>query len=215
MAYLDKRKAEHRTIAVIAVTALEAATIFAVVKGLTNTFVPHPAERPPVATNVPLDPAPTTKPEVPDRKIDDPHVVKVNTPVIDDSLTLGLDGGYTFIPGQTGETIALTPQVKETPSFAPRVARPRNAPGLWVREIDYPRGDLHQGHAGSAHFRLTIDAEGRVTSCAIVSSTGYPGLDAATCAKVSERAQFEPATDSTGARTGGSYTGTVRWVIPD
>ena len=43
----------------------------------------------------------------------------------------------------------------------------------------------------------------------------YPGLDAATCDKLARRAKFDPASDETGAAVPGTYTGAVRWQIPE
>ena len=41
------------------------------------------------------------------------------------------------------------------------------------------------------------------------------GLDAATCKLLTRRARFEAASDETGAKIVGSYSGSVRWEIPD
>ena len=46
-------------------------------------------------------------------------------------------------------------------------------------------------------------------------STGNGQLDAATCRYIERRARFEPATDESGAKVIGSYTGTVKWEIPE
>jgi protein TonB len=53
-----------------------------------------------------------------------------------------------------------------------------------------------------------------VTDCAVTASSGFAGLDKATCDTVKRRARFEPATDQTGARTTGSFSGSVSWQIP-
>jgi protein TonB len=84
-----------------------------------------------------------------------------------------------------------------------------------VTPNDYPTRDIRQGNEGKVTFRLAIDASGKVKSCDIQSSSGHPGLDAATCDRLMRRASFDPARDSSGERVAGSYTGTVRWVIPE
>jgi len=53
-----------------------------------------------------------------------------------------------------------------------------------------------------------------VTGCSVTSSSGSPDLDDATCANVTRRARFNPATDGEGQPTSGSYSNRVRWVIP-
>ena len=50
---------------------------------------------------------------------------------------------------------------------------------------------------------------------AVVRGVRLAALDDATCRLISRRAQFDPATDETGARVPGTYTGSVRWELPD
>ena len=112
------------------------------------------------------------------------------------------------------ETTAPTPLPSATPLFTPKAAAPRGAPGLWVTTDDYPTSALRQGREGTTRFRVTVGADGRVAGCEIVSSSGSPDLDAATCRNVSKRGRFDPATDGQGAKVGGSWTSSVKWVIP-
>jgi protein TonB len=60
-----------------------------------------------------------------------------------------------------------------------------------------------------------VGADGKVSSCQVTSSSGSPDLDEATCSNVTRRARFNPATDGEGQPTSGSYSGRVRWVIPE
>jgi periplasmic protein TonB len=62
---------------------------------------------------------------------------------------------------------------------------------------------------------VSVSPEGRVTSCNITSSSGSPDLDEATCSNVTRRARFNPATDGEGQPISGSYSGRIRWVIPE
>ena len=74
--------------------------------------------------------------------------------------------------------------------------------------------DLREGNQGVTQFTLTIGADGKVQSCMVTASSGFPGLDKATCDNVSRRARFEPATDGSGNRVGGTYSNRIRWEIP-
>jgi len=96
----------------------------------------------------------------------------------------------------------------------PRLARPVNDPARWLTDNDYPTADIRAGHEGVARVRLSVGSDGRVSGCEIAVSTGFAGLDAATCTNVSRRARFAPARDESGAAVSGTYTGTIRWVIP-
>jgi protein TonB len=73
---------------------------------------------------------------------------------------------------------------------------------------------LNEGNEGSVGYLLSISASGKVTNCTVTRSSGFSGLDAATCRELSRRAQFNAASDETGAKVGGSYSGSVRWTIP-
>jgi protein TonB len=100
------------------------------------------------------------------------------------------------------------------PIVPPRGARPHGNPGLWASTADYPTRELRDGDQGTTRFSLTIGTDGRVQSCTVTTSSGFPGLDKATCDNVSRRARFEPATDGSGTRVPGTYSGSIRWVIP-
>ncbi|MCP9222311.1 energy transducer TonB [Erythrobacter sp. LQ02-29] len=109
-----------------------------------------------------------------------------------------------------GETPLPTPQ----PSFDPVPARVANDASSWVTQSDYRTSWITREWAGTASFRLSIGTDGKVKQCSITRSTGHAALDDATCALVSKRAKFKPATGSSGAKVAGSYTGSVRWQIP-
>jgi protein TonB len=174
------------------------------------------------ATNIPLDPPPPPDPPKqqeqqqaqnsavtvpptpynPPAKTDDWVVVD---PPLDDS-TLYVDPRPVIKP-------SIEPAV--TPTFTPSRVRPRNQPSSWLSTDDYPRAPLVDGIEGTAAYRLIVGTNGRVSACEITRSTGNGQLDAATCKFIERRARFEPATDQTGAKVVGSYTGTVTWEIPE
>ena len=92
---------------------------------------------------------------------------------------------------------------------------PNGQPGLWATANDYPARDLRENHAGTVRFSLSISADGKVGGCIVTGSSGWPGLDAATCRLISARARFTPATNEDGQAMAGSYYGSIRWVIPE
>jgi TonB family protein len=91
---------------------------------------------------------------------------------------------------------------------------PKNNPGFWVSTIDYPPKALTENRDGAVGFDLTISADGRVAKCEIAQSSGHPDLDAATCANVTRRARFYPATDASAKPMEGKYSNSVTWRIP-
>lgn len=223
MAYVDRSSNTRRTTTAIAVALIQAGVIYAVATGLAVTFMPPPKPAdPPDATNIPITPITPDKPEKakppigPETKA---HERKQITPT-DTTIFEPTDTDFTVptgpigIPGG-GSDFFEKPQPDPVPSFAPRVAKPRNAPSSWATTNDYPTRDIREGNEGLTRFRLSISADGKVLDCQVTGSSGFAGLDSATCDKVSRRARFNPATDSSGNTVPGTYSGSIRWQIPD
>jgi periplasmic protein TonB len=163
---------------------------------------PVPQPQPPEQTFVaPTPPIPIPLPPQPGPRVDE---FDQNQLVIPDVSTRP-------DPGPTARPEPPRP----TPSFAPKIARPSNNQARWITNDDYPSRALRDGSEGLAGYRLIVGSGGRVSSCEITASTGNRLLDETTCRLISSRARFDPATDENGARVVGSYSGTVRWQIPD
>jgi len=73
---------------------------------------------------------------------------------------------------------------------------------------------LREEREGTTRFRLTVNADGRVSDCQITGSSGHADLDEAACKNLTRRARFRPALDANGNPTTGSYSNAVRWQIP-
>lgn len=113
-----------------------------------------------------------------------------------------------------------TPPFVETPQppvaqFTPKRPQPVNAQNSWVTTTDYPSGDLRRGHEGTVGYRLVIGTNGKVQSCEVTASSGWPGLDEAACKNVSRRARFEAGTNDKGQKVVDTYSGRVIWRIPE
>ena len=63
---------------------------------------------------------------------------------------------------------------------------------------DYPAEAAHNRWQGDVVVDLTVGAEGRVTGCGVVRSSGYKVLDDATCTILVRRAKFMPPVDAQG-----------------
>lgn len=220
MAYSDQTQDfRKRATAIAGVAAIHAALGLAVVTGLTMTGLAPPVD--------PWDPftlTPEVKPAPPPPKTQETQksVIAAPLPQLDPipNRTLNVpvadpvfdDSTFVVDPGpRVEQPVEATP----TPSFTPRLARPRNHPSGWLSTDDYPRAPLVDGIEGIAAYRLIVGTNGRVSACEVTRSTGNAQLDAATCKFIERRARFEPATDETGAKVVGAYTGTVKWEIPE
>jgi TonB family protein len=101
---------------------------------------------------------------------------------------------------------------QESPTITP--PRPIQNPGYWVRQQDYPSRALREDKEGRVRFQLTVSAEGTVTGCNIVESSGSIDLDEATCSQLRLRATFLPARDEGGKAVAATWSASVRWVLP-
>ena len=115
------------------------------------------------------------------------------------------------------EETVPTPFSIEYPRMPIQATRPvpRNYPGGWVVAYDYPSRSLAYDEEGTTGFRLTIGLDGKVSDCAIISSSGFALLDAATCKHITRRARFSPALDNDGNPIEGSYSNRVTWRLPE
>lgn len=222
MAYLTPDTPHRRVAAVSAVAAVHGVMAVALLSGFAGgvikaiekdympawTYVDPPKPVPTVA--------PTAAPADRNRKAE----TKVDTAPMPDLVLIptgGFDPG--LIPtgsfgGDTGPIIIPLPP-RPTASFTPRAARPLTEPGRWVSDADYPANALRKGEQGVTRFTVTIGPDGRVRDCTVTRSSGSPELDAATCAKVSQRARFDPASDEGGGAVAGRYSNAISWRIPE
>lgn len=206
------------------VAVLQVGLALALVNGFAVTFFPREPDKPmPSSTfrTEPIKPDPVPPPPE-DTVTEQPrtHIDTVAEPLIpprpDDTVIAPRDPVLPTGGTEIGESTVIPPVVPSDPParFTPKGAVPRGDMARWVTTDDYPTADIRAGHTGTVRFRVAIDAAGRVADCTVTGSSGYPGLDAATCRNVTRRARFEPARDAAGDTVSGSYEGTIRWVIP-
>lgn len=220
MAYYDHRAGtSERAVAAGLVAVLQAGVIVALVHGLAVAFIPRDAPPPPVTGEQIYLPPPPPMPKP--QPSDEPVIDKTShRDATESPLRTEKNDSDVKLPPlgpSTGDstTIENPPPPPLPPSGLERGARPANKPGSWVTQDDYSPADIRSERQGTARFMLGIGADGKVTSCTILQSTGFESLDAATCKLVSRRARFETALDGNGSPIAGSYTGSIRWVIPE
>jgi TonB family protein len=80
---------------------------------------------------------------------------------------------------------------------------------------NYPKASLEAGEQGPVHFQVTLDKRGKLLSCAVTRSSGYPRLDQATCDLIVAYARFGARTDETGRRIPSTHEGRLVWRLPD
>ena len=80
-----------------------------------------------------------------------------------------------------------------------------------ITPADYPAEAWRSGMEGAVGYELAVDAEGMVTDCTIVESSGFELLDAATCPIARERHTFDPARDENGNPVAGTFVAYAEW----
>ncbi|MBS0253634.1 MAG: TonB family protein [Proteobacteria bacterium] len=115
-----------------------------------------------------------------------------------------------------GGLVVLALQVAGLPgapaeASAPAVTPP--VPHTGEGSDEYPPEAVRLKHQGSVEFTVQVGADGRPVSCAIRRSSGYPELDAASCAAMMKRG-FDPALDAKRKPVAGAYAGQIAWTLP-
>ncbi len=211
MAYADQKMSSRRLVAIVVVALLHVVLGYALISGLAVRVVrnvqedlnvfdveeeppPPEEEPPPPPPDVPIPPPPVV--------VTPPPPVQITRPTI-------------APPPPAPRPSPPPPAPPPPPPSQAQAAQPRGNPGRWVTNADYPSASIRNEEQGTASFTLTIGTNGRVTNCQITSSTGYSRLDSETCRQLTRRARFEPALDSAGNPTTGTYSSSIRWQIPN
>ena len=108
------------------------------------------------------------------------------------------------------ESWGLDPAVQASLS---KTAKPKVNPQYWVMPSEYPKDMVHQERDALIVFRLLIDASGKPSSCAILSSYGDEMFRQASCAAIMKRARFSPARDKTGTPVPTYDINSIRWSM--
>lgn len=103
-----------------------------------------------------------------------------NGNAVPDSLTSSIRWSLSDAPasgGATAEPVPMRP-LPEHPGGPPS-ARANLA--SYVSNDDYPLDAIRNGEQGTVRFTLTVGADGRVSNCMIVESSGSASLDSTSC----------------------------------
>ena len=82
-----------------------------------------------------------------------------------------------------------------------------------IKDSDYPKGAGEAGLGGTVGVRFQIEADGRVSGCAIEKSSGSKELDDTTCRLIVERFRFRPSLDPSGRPVPATMIQNHIWVM--
>ena len=216
MAYADQQMSGNKVTALIIVAILHVLVGYALVTGLAYEAYKKVKDVT-AAVNIKEEKPPEEPPPPPPKQDTPPPPIVAPPPPISFNA-----------PAPQIETVTTPPPVAlppapvavpappppPAPRFQPTAARPKGNPGNWATTNDYPSRALREEREGTAGFRLTIGPDGKVVDCTVTRSSGSSDLDEAACSNIRRRARFDPAKDGDGNPTTGSYSSSVRWVIP-
>ena len=217
MAYADQQVSGNRIAAFVVVALLHLILGYALVTGLAFEGMKQIAKK---LTTVEIkkdEKKEEKKPPPPPKKVAPPPIVAPPPRVNINISPPAIETVREAPPPPPLPPIAApaAPAAPPPPRIQPKNPAPKGNPANWATTNDYPTRALREERAGVSSFRVTVGADGRVTSCQITNSSGSPDLDEATCSNVTRRARFTPATDGDGQPTTGSYSNRIRWVIPE
>ena len=213
MAYADQEMSGNRIASFVVVALLHVLVGYALVTGLAYEAVQQVVKK--VTTVDIKKEEPKKEPPPPPKKAAAPPPIVAPPPKINVNVTPPpVQTVVTPPPAAPVVPIIAPPAPVPAPRVQPKQPTPKGNPANWATTNDYPTRALREEREGTTSFRVTVGPDGRVTGCSVTSSSGSPDLDDATCANVTRRARFNPATDGEGQPTTGSYSNRVRWVIP-
>jgi len=85
----------------------------------------------------------------------------------------------------------------------------------WFEFTDYPMKAFEKKAEGVTRFELLVAPDGAVADCSVVSSSGHPDLDKATCFLATKRVKFNPARGESGMPVWGVYRSQALWALPE
>ena len=216
MAYADQQMSGNKVTALIIVAILHVLVGYALVTGLAYEAYKKVKDVT-AAVNIKEEKPPEEPPPPPPKQDTPPPPIVAPPPPISFNAPASQIETVTTPPPVAlppAPVAVPAPPPPPAPRFQPTAARPKGNPGNWATTNDYPSRALREEREGTTGFRLTVGPDGKVVDCTVTRSSGSSDLDEAACSNIRRRARFDPAKDGDGNPTTGSYSSSVRWVIP-
>jgi periplasmic protein TonB len=210
MAYSDQTMSGNKIIAIIIVGLVHLAVGYALVTGLAYSAVQKAIER---VTTVDIDepePEDEPPPPPPEERPATPPIVVPPAPVSLAPVQSSVVTIPTPPPPAPVQQIIQAPAPVAAPPPAPSRARSVQPKGQsrWAARIqeNYPSRAVRSGTEGTVGVSVTVDGEGKVSSCRVSNSSGSDVLDQAACDGMQRYARFDPALDAAGNPTSASWS---------
>lgn len=95
-----------------------------------------------------------------------------------------------------------------------QAAQAKGDPHSWITNDDYPPEAVRLEQQGTSGIAWTINEQGRVENCHVVSSSGSQVLDDTACRLMTRRGRYSPAKDAAGNPIKQTQALRFKWVLP-
>ena len=111
--------------------------------------------------------------------------------------------------------IALAASLPAAAKEKPAEAAARDAANQALMLANYPPRARAAGEQGRVYFTISLDRDGRLRSCEVTRSSGFPRLDAETCELMVAHGVFKTVKDEAGRLVRKPvHEGAINWVLP-
>ncbi|WP_427964111.1 energy transducer TonB [Altererythrobacter sp.] len=216
MAYADQQMSGNRVVALIIVALIHVAIGYVLISGLAYEAAKKVVER---VTTVDIDepPPPEEPDEPPPPEPDAPPPPVAPPPPINIAPAPPPIQTQPTIPPPAPPALIVPPPAPPAPPPAPSQARGVSPKGQsrWARRIqeNYPSRALREEIQGTVGVRVTVGADGRVSSCSVTASSGSSILDDAACKGMQRYARFDPALNDAGNPVSGSWSTRITYQL--
>ncbi len=112
--------------------------------------------------------------------------------------------------------IALVATVPTHAKETPAEAAARDAKNRAFVLANYPPRARAAGEQGRVFFKISLDRDGRLRSCEVTRSSGFPRLDEETCELLVAHGEFKPVKDDAGRLVKQPvHHGAINWELSD
>ena len=211
MAYADQGMSKNRMVSLGIVALLHVGLGYAFITGLALKAV-KAIVAPLETVNVKEDlPPPEEPPPPPPKDIEIPPFVPPPEVFVASEAAPTITTQTTVPQVEPPRYVAPPTVVQEAPKAAPTPATAKGR-GNAFSDDDFPDASRRAEEAGVTRVSYVIGTDGKVESCTVTQSSGFPRLDDATCKIIQRRFRFNPATRE-GQPISETKTQPVRWQL--
>jgi len=118
------------------------------------------------------------------------------------------------VPPPVAPPITVSAPPAPPPPVVSQAAAAKGDPHTWITNDDYPPEAVRLEQQGVSGIAWTINEQGRVENCHVVSSSGSQVLDDTACRLMTRRGRYSPAKDQAGNPIKQTASLRFRWVLP-